>query len=394
MEKFLSERIKRVQPSQTLVITARANELKAQGHNIISFGAGEPDFDTPDFVKEACIKALKEGKTKYTPSAGIPELRSKLAESINELHGTDYKASEVVVSTGAKMGLYEIFAIILNEGDEVIIPSPYWVSYTEQIKLCDGKPVIVETSEEDGFVLKAEQLEKAITPKTKALVLNTPSNPTGAVIPKEELEKIAEICLKHDILIISDECYDRFCYEREHVSITSLGKEVRDRTFLVNAFSKSYSMTGWRLGWVACREEFAKKLAIFQSQTISNPTSFAQYGGIAALEDKWQFPEMMKKEFKKRRDYIYNAFKEIEGISVAKPEGAFYIFPNISAYIDGEKIKNDIDFTTYLLEEAKVAVVPGSAFGKEGYIRMSYATSMDNIIEGMNRIKEALKKLK
>jgi len=394
MDKFLSERIKMVQPSQTLVITAKANELKAQGHNIISFGAGEPDFDTPDFVKEACIKALKEGKTKYTASAGIPELRKGLAESMNKLHGTDYSWNEIVVSTGAKMGLYEIFAIILNKDDEVIVPSPYWVSYTEQIKLCDGKPVIVETSEENGFILKAEDLEKAITPKTKAVVLNTPSNPTGAVIPKEELEKIAEVCLKHNILIISDECYDRFSYEREHVSITSLSKEVRDITFLVNAFSKSYSMTGWRLGWVACREEFAKKLTVFQSQTISNPTSFAQYGGLAALEDNWQFPEMMKKEFKKRRDYIYEEFKNIKGISVVKPEGAFYIFPNISNYIDGKRIKNDIDFTTYLLEEAKVAVVPGSAFGKEGYIRMSYATSMENIVEGMKRIKEALSKLR
>jgi len=393
MDKFLSERIKRVQPSQTLVITAKANELKAKGFDIISFGAGEPDFDTPDFVKEACIKALNEGKTRYTASAGIPELREKLAESINEKHGTDYKSSEVVVSAGAKMGLYEIFSIILNEGDEVIVPSPYWVSYTEQIKLCDGKPIIVETSEENGFVFTADLLKEAITPKTKALVLNTPSNPTGAVIPKGELEKIAEVCLENNILIISDECYEEFCYETEHTSIASLSKEVRDITFLVNAFSKSYSMTGWRLGWVACREEFAKKLAVLQSQTISNPTSFAQYGGLAALEDKWQFPKKMKEEFKKRRDYIYNEFLNIDGISVVKPEGAFYIFPNISNFIDGEKIKNDIEFTTYLLEESKVAVVPGSAFGKDGYIRMSYATSMDNIVEGMNRIKEALSKL-
>ncbi len=393
MEKFLSDRIKRVQPSQTLVITAKANELKAKGYDIISFGAGEPDFDTPDFVKEACIKALKEGKTRYTPSAGIPELREKLAESINKQHGTDYKSANVVITAGAKLGLYEIFAIILNEGDEVIVPSPYWVSYTEQIKLCDGKPVIVETSEENGFILTADILKKAITPKTKAVVINTPSNPTGAVIPKSELEKIAEVCLENEILIISDECYDQFCYETEHFSIASI-PEVRDITFLVNAFSKSYSMTGWRLGWVACKEEFAKKIATFQSQTLSNPTSFAQYGGLAALDDNWKFPKKMKEEFKKRRDYIYNEFLKIEGVSVAKPEGAFYIFPNISAYIDGEKIKNDIEFTTYLLEEAKVAVVPGSAFGKEGYIRMSYATSMDNIIEGMNRIKDALSKLR
>ena len=387
-----SDRVLRVKPSQTLVITAKAAEMRKKGIDIIGFGAGEPDFDTPDFVKEAAIKALKEGKTKYTPSAGIPELREGIAKRLKEKNGIDYKPSEVIVTPGAKMGLYEIFAVILNPGDEVIVPAPYWVSYTEQIKLCDGKPVIVEMTEENGFVLTADIVKSGITEKTKAVVINTPSNPTGAVIPRSELEKIAEICLKNDILIISDECYEEFCYEDEHVSIASLSKEIRDITFTVNAFSKAYSMTGWRLGWVAAPEDYIKKLTIVQSQTTSNPTSFAQYGGLAALEDKGKFPAMMKEEFRKRRDYVVNEFLSIEGITCPVPKGAFYVFPNVSAYIKGE-IKNDIDLTEYLLEEARVAVVPGSAFGKEGYIRLSYATSMENIKEGMKRIKEALKKL-
>ena len=388
-----SKRILRVQPSQTLVITAKAAELRKKGIDIIGFGAGEPDFDTPDFVKEAAIKALKEGKTKYTPAAGIPELREGIAENLKKKNNIEYKPSEVVVTPGAKMALYEIFAILLNPGDQVIVPSPYWVSYTEQIKLCDGEPVILELSEENGFVLTAEDLKKAITSKTKVLVLNTPSNPTGAVIPRSELEKIAEVCLENNIMIISDECYEEFCYDEEHVSIASLSKEIRDITFTVNAFSKSYSMTGWRLGWVAAPEEYIKKIIIIQSQTISNPTSFAMYGALAALKDEGKFPAMMKEEFRKRRDFVLNEFLSIEGITCPVPKGAFYVFPNITAYIKGD-IKNDIDLVAYLLEEAKVAVVPGSAFGKEGYIRLSYATSMDNLKEGMKRIKEALSRLK
>lgn len=387
-----SDRVLRVKPSQTLAITAKAAQMRKQGIDIIGFGAGEPDFDTPDFVKDAAIKALKEGKTKYTPAAGIPELREGIARRLKEKNNIDYKPSEVIVTPGAKMGLYEIFAVLLNPGDEVIIPAPYWVSYTEQVKLCDGEPVIVELSEENDFVLTADLVKSAITEKTKALVLNTPSNPTGAVIPKEELEKIADVCLKNKIMIISDECYEEFCYEGEHVSIASLSPEVREITFTVNAFSKSYSMTGWRLGWVAAPEEYIKKITIVQSQTISNPTSFAQYGAVAALEDKGKFPAMMKEEFRKRRDYIVNEFLSIEGITCSVPKGAFYVFPNISAYLKGD-IKNDIDLSSYLLEEAKVAVVPGSAFGKEGYIRLSYATSMENIKEGMRRIKDALKNL-
>jgi len=358
----LSERVQRIKPSPTLAITAKAKELRKRGIDVIGFGAGEPDFDTPDYVKEGAIRALKEGKTKYTPSAGIPELREAIANKLKERNKVEYTSSEVIVAPGAKMGLYEVFATILNPGDEVIVPSPYWVSY------------------------------HSITDRTKAIVLNTPSNPTGAVIPRNELERIAQLCLEKNILIISDECYEEFIYEGEHVSIASLSKEVKEITFTVGAFSKSYSMTGWRLGWVAAPEKFIKPIINIQSQTISNPTSFAQYGALEALKDGGKFPAMMREEFKKRRDYVVEELRSIEGISCVKPSGAFYVFPNVSYYIEGD-IKNDVDFVSYLIEEAKVAVVPGSAFGKEGYIRMSYATSMDNIKEGIKRIKDALNKI-
>lgn len=388
----LSERVQRIKPSPTLAITAKAKELRKRGIDIIGFGAGEPDFDTPDYVKEGAIKALKEGKTKYTPSAGIPELREAIANKLKERNKVEYTSSEVVVVPGAKMGLYEIFATILNPGDEVIVPAPYWVSYPEQIALCDGVSRFVELEENQDFILTVDKLKDSITDRTKAVVLNTPSNPTGAVIPRNELEKIAQLCLENNILIISDECYEEFIYEGEHVSIASLSKEVREITFTVGAFSKSYSMTGWRLGWVAAPERFIKPIINIQSQTISNPTSFAQYGALEALKDGGKFPAMMREEFKKRRDYIVEELRSIEGISCVKPSGAFYVFPNVSYYIRGD-ISNDVDFVSYLIEEAKVAVVPGSAFGKEGYIRMSYATSMDNIKEGIKRIKDALNKI-
>jgi len=389
----LSERIQKVKPSATLVITAKAKQLREQGIDVIGFGAGEPDFDTPDYVKEAAIKALKEGKTKYTPSAGIPELREAVAQKLKKRNNIEYSSSEVVITPGAKMGLYEIFAILLNKGDEVIVPAPYWVSYTEQIKLCDGNYKTPLTSEENEFIFTADLLKESITDKTKLVVINTPSNPTGAVIPKKELEKIAEICLEKGIMIISDECYEEFAYDEPHISIASLSKEVREITFTVGAFSKSYSMTGWRLGWVAAPEKYTKAIASMQSQTVSNPTSFAQYGALEALKDDGKFPTIMRNEFVKRRNYIVEELNKIEGIKCVKPKGAFYVFPNVKEYIKGN-INNDIELAEYLLEEGKVAVVPGSAFGAEGYIRMSYATSMDNIKEGVKRIKEALKKLK
>lgn len=388
----LSERIKKIKPSPTLAITAKANELKAKGVDIISFGAGEPDFDTPEYVKEGAIRALKEGKTKYSPAGGIPELRKALSDRIREKNRIEYKPSEIVVCPGAKMGLYEIFAVLLNPGDEVIVPAPYWVSYTEQIVINDGIPKIVDLSEDNGFVLTVDQIRDAVTPRTKALVLNTPSNPTGAVIPRKELERIAQFCLEKNIAIISDECYEEFAYDEEHVSIASLSKEVREITFTVSAFSKSYSMTGWRLGWVAAPEHFAKAIVDMQSQTISNPTTFIQYGALEALRDGGEFPAKMRSEFIKRRNYIVQALNSIQNVRCTMPQGAFYAFPNLTYYVQG-KFSSDLELTEYLLEEAKVAVVPGSAFGREGYIRLSYATSMENIQKGVERIKQALEKL-
>lgn len=388
----LSERIRKIKPSQTLAITARANELKAKGVDIVSFGAGEPDFDTPEYVKEAAIKALKDGKTKYSPAGGIPELRKALSERIKEKNKVEYKPSEIVVCPGAKMGLYEIFSVILNPGEEVIVPAPYWVSYTEQIVLNDGIPKVVDLSEENDFVLTVEHLKQVVSEKTKALVLNTPSNPTGAVIPRKELERIAQFCLEKNILIISDECYEEFAYEEEHVSIASLSKEVREITFTVSAFSKSYSMTGWRLGWVAAPERFTKSIVDMQSQTISNPTTFIQYGALEALKDGGEFPRKMREEFIKRRNYIVEALNSIKGVRCTLPKGAFYAFPNVSNYTSS-LFTDDLKLTEYLLEEAKVAVVPGSAFGKDGYIRLSYATSMENIQKGVDRIKQALEKI-
>lgn len=390
---MLSRRVSQLKPSATLTITAKAKELRAKGVDVIGFGAGEPDFDTPEFIKEACIKALKEGRTKYAPSAGIPELREALAKKLFEENRIEYKPSEIVVSTGAKMILFLIFMTILNEGDEVLLPSPYWVTYPEQIRLLGGVPVEVPTSQDNGFIPTVELLEEYITPRTKAVVINSPNNPTGAVYPKEELKRLAEFCVERNIYLISDECYETFVYDEEFVSPASLSPEVRELTFTVNAFSKTYSMTGWRVGYVACPEKYSKVIANLNSQTVSNVTTFAQYGALEALKnpEAKKFPEKMRAEFLKRRNRAYELLKDIPEVSVFKPKGSFYIFPDFSYY--AKKLGSDIKLAEYLLEEVKVACVPGSPFGTEGYLRLSYATSMENIEEGIGRIKEAVLKL-
>ncbi len=390
---MLSQRVAQLKPSATLTITAKAKELRAKGIDVIGFGAGEPDFDTPEFVKEACIKALKEGMTKYAPSAGIPQLREALAQKLYEENSVEYKPSEIVVSTGAKMVLFLIFMTILNEGDEVLLPSPYWVTYPEQIKLLGGVPVPVPTSEDGGFIPTADAVKERITERTKAIVLNSPNNPTGAVYPKEELEKIAELCLERGIFIITDECYEAFVYEEEFVSVASLSEEIKRITFTVNAFSKTFSMTGWRVGYVACPEEYAKVIASLNSQTVSNVTTFAQFGALEALKnpEAKNYVARMKEEFTKRRERAYELLKSIPHVSIFKPKGSFYIFPNFSYY--SQKLGDDIKLAQMLLEEAKVACVPGSPFGAQGYLRLSYATSMENIEEGIERIRNALSEL-
>ncbi|AAC07746.1 pyridoxal phosphate-dependent aminotransferase [Aquifex aeolicus] len=394
MRKGLASRVSHLKPSPTLTITAKAKELRAKGVDVIGFGAGEPDFDTPDFIKEACIRALREGKTKYAPSAGIPELREAIAEKLLKENKVEYKPSEIVVSAGAKMVLFLIFMAILDEGDEVLLPSPYWVTYPEQIRFFGGVPVEVPLKKEKGFQLSLEDVKEKVTERTKAIVINSPNNPTGAVYEEEELKKIAEFCVERGIFIISDECYEYFVYgDAKFVSPASFSDEVKNITFTVNAFSKSYSMTGWRIGYVACPEEYAKVIASLNSQSVSNVTTFAQYGALEALKNpkSKDFVNEMRNAFERRRDTAVEELSKIPGMDVVKPEGAFYIFPDFSAY--AEKLGGDVKLSEFLLEKAKVAVVPGSAFGAPGFLRLSYALSEERLVEGIRRIKKALEEI-
>ncbi len=391
MKLRLSRRLSSLKPSPTLAITAKAKELRAKGVDVIGFGAGEPDFDTPEFIKEACIKALREGKTKYSPPAGIPELREAIAEKLFQENNVEYKPTEIVVSSGAKMILFLIFMAILDEGDEVLLPTPYWVTYPEQIRFFGGKPVEVHLSEENGFKLTLEDIKNKVSDRTKAIVINSPNNPTGSVYDEHELRKIAEFCVEKEIFIISDECYEHFTYgEEKFVSIASFGEEVRRITFTVNAFSKTFSMTGWRVGYVACPEDYAKILASLNSQSVSNVTTFAQYGALEALKnpEAKNFVRNMKETFKRRRDMAYKLLREIPHVNVVKPSGAFYIFPNFGKY--SRRLGGDVKLSEYLLEKGKVATVPGSAFGSEGFLRLSFALSEEKLKEGIERIKNSL----
>lgn len=390
----LSRRVSHIKPAPTLQISAKINELRSKGVDLVGFGAGEPDFDTPNFIKEACIKALKDGRTKYTPSAGLPELREALSEKLYRENSVHYAPSEIVVTAGAKMALYLIFVTVLEEGDEVLLPSPYWVTYPEQIMLCGGVPVIVPLKEEKGFVLTAEDIKPYITKRTKMLILNSPSNPTGAFVPQEELKKIVELCIENNVFLVSDECYEAFVYDGKiFTSPASFSKEAREITFTVNAFSKTFSMTGWRVGYVAAPERYAKVMADVNSQTISNATSFAQYGALEALKNPQAktFVQEMREIFERRRNLAYEMLLKIPYISVVKPEGAFYIFPNLSKY--SSILGSDLKLIEYLIDKGKVACVPGSAFGVEGFIRISYCVSEDTIREGIERIKKALEEL-
>ncbi len=391
---MFAKRVSHIKPTPTLSLTAKVNELKAKGMDIVGFGAGEPDFDTPDFVKEACIKALREGKTKYTPSAGILPLREALSEKLSKENKIDYKPSEIVITSGAKMALYLTFTIMLDEEDEVLLPSPYWVTYPEQIRMCGAIPVEVPLREGRGFVLTLEDIKPHVNPKTKMLVLNSPSNPTGAVVPKEELKKICEFCLEKNIFIVSDECYEAFVYDGEDfLSPASLSPEIKDITFTVNAFSKTFSMTGWRVGYVASPERYAKMMADVNGQTISNATSFAQYGALEALKNSQskEFVRQMRETFERRRDISYELLLSIPNVSIVKPKGAFYIFPNFSHY--SKKLGSDLKLVDFLIEKGRVAAVPGSAFGAEGFLRISYCVSEETIKKGIERIKRSLEEL-
>lgn len=395
----LAERVSRIKPSATLEIVAKAAAMKSEGIDIIGFGAGEPDFDTPENVKKAAIEALKKGYTKYTPVSGINGLKDAIIAKLQRENGLTYNRDEIIVSCGAKHSLYNIAQAMFEEGMEVIIPSPYWVSYPELIHLAGATPVIVNTSEEEDFLLTSEKFERAITKRTKALILNYPSNPTGATYDLERLEEIARIAVKHNIYIISDEVYEKLIYtDLRHISIASLGEEIKELTILVNGLSKTYSMTGWRLGYTAGQKTLITAMNNIQSQSTSNPTSFAQYGGIEALNGNQDDVFKMVEEFKKRRDYIVRRLNMMRGISCFNPSGTFYVFPKISYYygknFKGHAIRNSMEMTEYLLKEGHVAVVPGTAFGADNYLRLSFATSMKNIEGGLNRIEDALDRLK
>ncbi len=391
----LSSRATRIKPSPTLAITAKAQELRARGRDIIGFGAGEPDFDTPLNIKQAAIKAIDEGFTKYTPVGGIEDLKDAIIAKLREDNGLEYKRSEVFVSCGAKHSLYNLAQVLFESGDEVIIPAPYWVSYPDIAVLADATPVIVQTSEKNGFKLDPADLRKAITPKTRAVVVNSPSNPTGATYTEAELGKIADVIAEKKIIAISDDIYEKILYDgMRFAEMASFSSELRDLTIVVNGVSKSHAMTGWRIGYAAGPENVIKAATDFQSQNTSNPTSIAQKAAAEALKGSQETVAMMVGEFQKRRDFIVDGLNGIPGVSCLRPEGAFYVFPNVSGLFGktfkGNALKGSSDVTEFLLENANVAVVPGVVFGNDNHIRLSYATSMRNIEEGLKRIKSAV----
>ncbi len=389
---MLSMRAKDIKPSPTLAIDSRAKAMKAQGIDVISFGVGEPDFDTPENIKEAAIKAIKDGFTKYTPVGGTDKLKDAIIGKLEKDNGLKYERAEILVSCGAKHSLFNAMQALLDPGDEMIIPAPYWVSYPEQATLAGAKPVFIKTLEADRFLLDPAAFEKAITKKTKALVLNSPSNPTGFSYGKEALARIAQIAVERDIYVISDEIYEKLLYDgARHVSIASLGEEVKKRTVVINGVSKAYSMTGWRIGYAAGPAPLIKAMTSMQSQSTSNPTSISQAAAIEALTGPQESVKAMAAEFDKRRKFIVEGLNAIPGIKCIPPTGAFYAFPNTSAlYGRSPEISSSSKLAMYLLEKANVAVVPGDAFGDDDFIRLSYATGIGEIERGLERIKKTL----
>ncbi|MBU3110804.1 pyridoxal phosphate-dependent aminotransferase [Clostridium lacusfryxellense] len=387
----LSTKAKQISTSLTLEITAKAKKMKADGIDVIGFGAGEPDFNTPKNIRDAAIRAINDGMTKYTAASGIIELKQSIINKLKQDNDLTYIPSQIIVSSGAKQCLANVFQAILNPGDEVLIGSPYWVSYPELVKLADGKPVYVETKEITKFKLTIENLNKSVTSKSKAIVLNSPNNPTGTVYSKEELIEIADFAKINNLIIISDEIYEKLIYANNpHISIASLSEDAYARTIVINGVSKAYAMTGWRIGYAAGSAEIVALMSNIQSHTTSNPNSIAQYASVEALTGDQGDMDKMIVQFKLRRDYMVERINTINNLSCIKPEGAFYVMVNISRVINksvmGKVIKNSIDFSDILLEKEKVAVVPGIAFGADNYIRLSYATSMENIKNGLNRI--------
>lgn len=395
---FISDRAGQISPSPTLAITAKAKQMQSEGINVISFGAGEPDFDTPQFIKDAAIKSMQSGFTKYTPVGGTVGLKKAIIEKLKRDNNLEYKPNEILVSLGAKHSIYNAVLATVNPGEEVIIPAPYWVSYPEIVKMAEGVPVYISADESTNFCVTAKQIKDAITPKTKMLILNSPSNPTGGCYSKEEIEAIAKVIVDANILVLSDEIYETIIYDNaEHVSIASFGEDIKKRTILVNGHSKAYSMTGWRIGYTAATSDIISAMNNIQGHSTSNPVSFTQPAAEIALNSDQSFLKEMLAAFDERRKCIVEKLNAIDGISCPMPSGAFYVFPNVSKLygksFNGKVIKTSDDLCEFLLEEANVALVAGSGFGADNYVRLSYATSMDNIIEGVDRIKDAVKRL-
>ncbi|WP_188453889.1 pyridoxal phosphate-dependent aminotransferase [Virgibacillus oceani] len=385
----LANRVKDLTPSSTLAITAKAKELKQNGFNVIGLGAGEPDFNTPEYIIEAAEKSMRNGFTKYTPSGGIVELKKAIIQKFQNDNYLTYNTNEIIVTTGAKHALYTLFQALVNPGDEVIVPAPYWVSYPEQIKLAGGKPVIIAAEEDNDFKITPKQLEEAITDKTMAIIINSPSNPTGMMYNKDELKKLGEICLKHNITIVSDEIYEKLIYTNdEHVSIAQLSPDLKEQTVVINGVSKSYSMTGWRIGYAAGNETIIKAMTNLASHSTSNPTSIAQYAALKAYTSDEDPITEMKLAFKERLDKLYSLLIDIPGITCNKPKGAFYLFPNVKEAAKLNGFNHVDDWVAALLEEEKVALVPGSGFGADDNARLSYATSIDLLVEAANRMKQ------
>jgi aspartate aminotransferase len=380
----LAKRVSGIEESVTLDITSRAKKMAKEGIDVVNLAAGEPDFDTPKHIKEEAVKAINEGFTKYTPSSGMLELREEIVRKFRQDNGLDYNAGQIVVSNGAKHSLNNIFQAICEAGDEVLIPSPYWLSYPAMVMMAEATPVFIPTLKMNGFKLTEKELESRITKKTKCLIINSPSNPTGSVYSKEQLDTVARLAVKNDIFVVSDEIYEKLTYGKtKHVSIASLGKEIYDRTITVNGVSKSYSMTGWRIGYAAGPSSVMKAIANVQSHATSNPASISQRATLAGLAGSQQFVEDMRKEFEKRRDYMVERVSNIKNMSCVKPEGAFYLFCDISKLNMGS-----VKVANALLDEAKVASIPGEPFGEDKFIRLSFATSMEKIKKGLDRIEE------
>ncbi|MBU0534441.1 MAG: pyridoxal phosphate-dependent aminotransferase [Candidatus Omnitrophica bacterium] len=395
---LISKKISLISPSATLAITAKAKKMKSEGINVIGFGAGEPDFDTPINIKQAAKKAIDNGFTKYTPASGIKELKEAICGKLKKDNNLDYIPEEIIVSCGAKHSIFNAIMALCNEEDEVIIPSPYWVSYPEMVKVTGAKSIFIKTTQDSDFKITPQQLLEAITPKTKLLILNSPSNPTGMVYTKEELLSLSKILIEKNIFCISDEIYEKIIYDNlEHISIASFNSDIKKLTLVINGFSKSYSMTGWRLGYAAGPKEIIKAMSNLQGHSTSNPTSISQIAGVEALNGSQENLKQMVKEFEKRRDYMVGKINSTKHISVIKPQGAFYCFANISEIIgrilNGKIINNSLELTELLLTDAKVAVIPGYVFGDDNFIRLSYANSMEDITEGLNRIEKFINKI-